>query len=108
MSIERPQWGQAAENPAALVQMLDQFSDQVINEVAKMCPPGSAMLYGPSTAPTPEGWRDADAEEYKQSKFPDVFKVYQQTFGGNTGTFLMPDTTDMPTASGEFRWIIRV
>lgn len=70
-------------------------------------PPGTIAAYGATTAP--EGWVLCDGTEYAQTKYPELYKIIGQDYGGNPGTFNVPDTTDLPILpTATVKWMIKV
>ena len=68
-------------------------------------PPGTIVEYGGSTPP--DGWVEADGEEYENTKFPSLFAAIGTTFGGTASTFNVPDASATPPTVGTI-WIIKV
>ena len=64
--------------------------------------PGTIVAFG--TAVAPEGWVLCDGTEYNQTKYPELYTVIGQDYGGNPGTFLVPNIA----ASIGAAWIIKV
>lgn len=107
MALEIPQWGDAASDPQKLIQLLDQLSIQLQVELEKGSPIGEMAVFPVGNAV--EGWLPVDGSEFNQSKFPQLFKKLQTTWGGTATTFNIPDVADLPTLpDADMQWMIRV
>lgn len=68
----------------------------------RFCPAGAMCEFGGSVAP--DGWVVCDGTEYEQTKYPELYKAIGQFFGGNPGTFMVPNSV---AVKGQI-WIIKV
>lgn len=63
-------------------------------------PSGVIWAYGGITTP-PSGWIFCDGSSYSTSLYPDLFAVIGYSYGGSSGTFIVPDLCDrMPRGAG--------
>lgn len=76
---------QAAEHAA---QMVEDIIIMNFNPI----PIGKVEAFAGAT--TPEGWLDCDGSEYNQADYVELFAAIAQVWGGNTGTFFVPDLRD--------------
>lgn len=72
-----------------------------------MVPAGTCAVFAIATMP--DGWVLADNTEYEQTKYPLLYEVIRQTYGGGAGTFRVPSASDLPTIpTGTLKWMIKV
>jgi microcystin-dependent protein len=91
------------------------FSASVVNNAAigtgavtkakihpdQQIPSGSIWAFGGTTTP-PTGWLFCNGAPYSTSVHPDLFNVIGYSYGGSSGTFLVPDLTDrMPRGAAD-------
>lgn len=63
-------------------------------------PSGAIWAFGGTTTP-PSGWLFCNGASYSTSVHPDLFAVIGYSYGGSSGTFMVPDLCDrMPRGAG--------
>lgn len=69
-------------------------------------PAGTIVAFGIATAP--EGWVLCDGTEYEQTKYSELYLIIRQDYGGNPGTFMVPDSASLGWPNVGAAWIIKV